>query len=748
MWNAFASKIPPGRIPELLDQLKAEFDSLAHDATAFRMERDDCHRKLESQITELSSIQQTLFELERTHQSKKMQYEEEIMRLRRQLEAAAGGRPPDFPASRIPTESGPNSSNLRSSNGPLGPEKGGGTNARPGDASLPSMLHGATAPVYYSPPNVGMGQMDTKRNYPPSGPPSSSGGHVAPSAKRPRSENEAFSFPSPFNPVGSEKAAGKGGEGKKDLGGGAPPPPGNNGQGPGGSDLSNPFPPLRDGPVDKSYSNGQYSSSGGGNLSSAGGRVGMGVEVPSLADLSKEAGGMHGAPSQGPGPGPGSGPGVPIPNVGNGGGKGNLSLPLPMSQNALSHDPSQPDPSPKTSLPGGGSAPSNGMTVPGIGSTLNQAPISGQAPGQGGGPEADKKNNSPIGGADDSGGLIPKPIPEEAYMKKEGADWFVMYNPSVANHSSAYNIDLMHTLEHESVVCCVSFSQDGKYCASGCNKTAQVFDAETGERVATFGDDNDGSKSCGEYKEDSYVRAVCFSPDGRLLAAGAEDRLVKVWDIEQRRVRHTFVGHELDIYSLDFSRDGRCLVSGSGDRKAKVWDMHSGKCQFTLGNDDLGPKDGVTSVAISPDGRYVAAGSLDRVVRLWDATTGYFIDRFEGHSDSVYSVAFSPDGKSLASGSLDKTLKLWDLIASRNSRSRCRSTFSGHKDFVLSVAFSPDGQFLVSGSKDRSVQFWDPRTAVTYLMLQGHKNSVISVAMSPQGNMFATGSGDFRSRIW
>jgi glucose repression regulatory protein TUP1 len=350
----------------------------------------------------------------------------------------------------------------------------------------------------------------------------------------------------------------------------------------------------------------------------------------------------------------------------------------------------------------------------------------------------------------------------ENMVKKEGNDWVVVYNPQVKTN---VNINLMHNLDHQSVVCCVRFSHDGKYLATGSNKLAQIFDVTTGQKVRTFpADDKNKSPSpiptttttdmdslapnSGGDKEDSYVRSVCFSPDGKWLVAGAEDKTVKVWDIKTGQLRHSMHGHELDIYSLDFSMDNRFVVSGSGDGKAKIWNMENGKCEHTLGNEEIGPKEGVTSVAISPDGRYVAAGSLDCVVRLWDTQTGKFLESFKGHDDSVYSVAFSPDGKLLASGSLDKTLKLWDL--SRVGGYRCIATLSGHRDYVLSVAFSPDGKWLISGSKDRSVQFWDPRSNVLHLMLQGHKNSVISVALNPnpQTPMFATGSGDFRARCW
>ena len=193
-------------------------------------------------------------------------------------------------------------------------------------------------------------------------------------------------------------------------------------------------------------------------------------------------------------------------------------------------------------------------------------------------------------------------------------DWNVVHNP---NSSTKMHIELSHTLEHDSVVCCVRFSNDGRYIATGCNKTAVLYDAVTGKRIAMFS--NEGvlesqvaldNLTCG----DSYVRSVCFSPDSKYLVAGAEDKTIKLWDIEGKRLRHSLHGHSKDIYSVDYSADGQYVVSGSGDKRAKLWDVNTGTCVRTFG-DEEGPKDGVTSVAVSPDNRYVAAGSLDRVVR-------------------------------------------------------------------------------------------------------------------------------------
>lgn len=374
-------------------------------------------------------------------------------------------------------------------------------------------------------------------------------------------------------------------------------------------------------------------------------------------------------------------------------------------------------------------------------------------------------------------------------FKKQTPEFYVLYNPALKRE---LDVDLMQSLDHSSVVCCVKFSKNGEFIATGCNKTTQVFDVKSGQLIAKLIDDNnsnatkteadgaaDGSGENGtaagnansvsvaNANGDLYIRSVCFSPDGKLLATGAEDKLIRIWDLSTKRIIKILRGHEQDIYSLDFFPDGDRLVSGSGDRTVRIWDLRLSQCSLTLSIED-----GVTTVAVSPDGKLIVAGSLDKTVRVWDSSTGFLVERLDsgnesgnGHQDSVYSVAFSTNGHQIASGSLDRTVKLWNLegkadsrlVVSNNGLSfgkklSCEVTYVGHKDFVLSVCLTPDSEYILSGSKDRGVIFWDQRLGIPLLMLQGHRNSVISVAVSFNSSategIFATGSGDCKARLW
>lgn len=104
-------------------------------------------------------------------------------------------------------------------------------------------------------------------------------------------------------------------------------------------------------------------------------------------------------------------------------------------------------------------------------------------------------------------------------QKREGNDWFAIFNPRIPR---VLDVDLVHTLNHDSVVCCVRFSYDGRYVATGCNRSAQIFDVGSGLQVTKLQDESVDKEG------DLYIRSVCFSPDGKYLATGAEDKQIRV----------------------------------------------------------------------------------------------------------------------------------------------------------------------------------------------------------------------------
>src|SRR5829696_4157292 len=69
------------------------------------------------------------------------------------------------------------------------------------------------------------------------------------------------------------------------------------------------------------------------------------------------------------------------------------------------------------------------------------------------------------------------------------------------------------------------------------------------------------------------VAAIAFSSTGQLLASGAEDGTIQLWNQSTGTLSFTFVGHTGRILTLAFARDGEILASRSSDRTVRLWSL-------------------------------------------------------------------------------------------------------------------------------------------------------------------------------
>jgi WD40 repeat protein len=232
-------------------------------------------------------------------------------------------------------------------------------------------------------------------------------------------------------------------------------------------------------------------------------------------------------------------------------------------------------------------------------------------------------------------------------------------------------------------------------------------------------------------------------------------------------------GHSSVIWDLMFTPDGKTLVSVAEDKTIRVWDVETGDLIKTVRGQIDQEYDGkFYAGALSPDGKILAVGGLlgasDNYgnIRLINLETGEQMALLKGHTSVVADLTFSQDGKWLASGSGDYTIKIWDLspllsgVRSTNSPRplgegqgvRELATLEGHTNIVYSVDFSPDGTKLVSGAYDGTVRLWklpeDFSQFVRSKRMKKHTDGLHSVVFSPDGNYIVSGGLDGKILLW
>jgi WD40 repeat protein/serine/threonine protein kinase len=268
-------------------------------------------------------------------------------------------------------------------------------------------------------------------------------------------------------------------------------------------------------------------------------------------------------------------------------------------------------------------------------------------------------------------------------------------------------------------------------------------------------------------------RATAWSPDGRLVATGAEN--VILWDAATMRKIAT-LEHSSYVWGLAFSPDSHWLVSTHGDGAVLVWDMVERRlaASFSEHSGQVG------AVAFAADGKRVASASEDRTVIVWDAATMRKEMTLAGHTTRVTGVAFAPGGDWLASADRDRNVIIWDLAERRprlgfdlkQAETHCLVVspdgrwlalsqgvyesatgrqvvgFSDVSNSIYGLTFSVDGRWLALADSGGKLLLWDTGTWQVAYKANIAPAQLISVSFSPDGEWLVTGEDQGTVRLW
>ena len=240
-------------------------------------------------------------------------------------------------------------------------------------------------------------------------------------------------------------------------------------------------------------------------------------------------------------------------------------------------------------------------------------------------------------------------------------------------------------------VCGGSVSRDGKrlvavtcekdlsHEAQVWNNMAKVWDVDTGNQLFSVSNPNADDPLMAMY-------GAAFNPDGTRVATATGKGNITIWNVSSGRAVMTLSGHANNVNALCYSPDGALLASNA--ENVKIWDVLSGKELRTLPTRGYG-------ATFSPDGTRLATANFDGTATVWQVASGKELQSLRGHTGSLFSVAFSSDGNRLLTSSADSTIKIWN-DSSGASAGEQPLTLYGGSTAAMNAQFSPDGKSLVA----------------------------------------------------
>jgi WD40 repeat protein len=309
------------------------------------------------------------------------------------------------------------------------------------------------------------------------------------------------------------------------------------------------------------------------------------------------------------------------------------------------------------------------------------------------------------------------------------------------------------------VITALIFTPDSKKLVVGGHHELTVWDADSGKlekRIATRAERTYG---------------MVFLADGKLAVAGGrpgQEGDVRIYDLaggtpkmnagvamldgvhDKAVLVKELLETEDSVLCIALSADGKKLAAGGCDRLVRVWDLSGGYANAKLEASIENHADWVFGVAFTPNGKKLATASRDKTAKLWDLAAKESALTFPDHQNPVYAVAVLSDGKLGLSAGEDNQVRFWQATDDAKNIGKQARISGGHGKAVMRMDYLPDPKtpLLATCSQDSTVRLWNPANGAALKALTGHADYLFAVALSRDGKLVAGAGYTGEVRVW
>jgi WD40 repeat protein/predicted Ser/Thr protein kinase len=172
------------------------------------------------------------------------------------------------------------------------------------------------------------------------------------------------------------------------------------------------------------------------------------------------------------------------------------------------------------------------------------------------------------------------------------------------------------------------------------NLSADLVAFSAGGFIEVFSPHDPGKRT--RIPQPFAASAICFSPDGKVIAAASTDGSVRLFDARTGTSQGALRGVLLGLHSVGFSVDGRRIIGGSNGKEAiKIWDA--------ISHEELSSLEGKGSIfmgaSFSPDGNSIIAHNWNGAVEIWRAPFWKEIEKAESERLAASEAAGAKPGE-------------------------------------------------------------------------------------------------------